>query len=87
MSCVGSVVVFLHAHVFLAMEDIFDVPMVANGLSRQRRWHALPGSVGDGVDGFVGGMPGAMIDALAFDAEDLLDVGEGCAGRIVGIDV
>jgi hypothetical protein len=38
VSCAGAVVIFLHANVFLAMEDIFNAPMIADCLSRRSWW-------------------------------------------------
>lgn len=83
---VGLVVVFLHAHVLLPVESVFDLPVVANGLSRLRWCQLACGGVGDGIGAFVGDEPGAMVHALALDVEELADARESCCGWIFGVD-
>jgi hypothetical protein len=50
----GAVGVFLHAHIFLAMEEILYLPVITNRLSR-RCWRQLVcAGCGEGVNDLVG---------------------------------
>jgi hypothetical protein len=71
MACSSTVVVFAHAHVLLAMECVFHLPMVSNCLSRLRRWHLPARGIGYGIGYFMVGLTRAMMKAGSLYSEDL----------------
>ena len=77
MSGSRAILVFVHAHIFLAVEGILNLPVVPNCLSRPRWRQLVPVSVGDGIDGFVGGQPRAMVEAFTLHLKYLSNLGIG----------
>jgi hypothetical protein len=50
----GTVGIFFHAHIFLAMEEILYLPMITNRLSRRSRRQSVCAGGGEGVNDLVG---------------------------------
>ncbi len=72
MSSASEIIVFTHAHIFLAMKIILYAPMVLNGLSRAGQRELLPCCIREGVGRFSFCAPGAMIITGALDFKNLV---------------
>jgi hypothetical protein len=86
MPCSGAIVVFFHAHVFLAMKCVLHLPVITNSLSRLGRGHLPARSIGDGVGYFMVCPTRAMMKAGSFDSEDLAHRRKFGKGRIALIN-
>lgn len=85
MARVGSIMIFLHADVLLAMEAVLDAPVITDSLSRRSWWQTICRCCGKGVDGFRRqDFMGFGADAGALDLVDLANVGEK-VGEVVGV--